>query len=839
MLLVFLTGIGVEAVAQIHLKRADSFYAEESYEEAIRNYRKHLRKSDDFIAHLRLARSYQVVGDLAESVEEYNRVVIDSASLPSHKFELARVLKAQGEYKMARAWFLTYAQESADPSLGEEWAASCTEAMKMKRDSLGYRIIEQPAINTRFSEMAPVTYKAGVVFSSNRQRGFLFRFLTGRGKGAFYDLYYANKTNGNQRLQKPIYLRQNLNTRFHDGPAVFTPSEHIAFVTRSNMGDIGGRRDAAGYNRVNIYRLENKTDRWQKATPMPFNSSEYNVAHPAISNDGQTLYFSSDMPGGYGETDIWMSRLENDKWTRPVNLGPEVNSAAHEGYPFLVSDSVLYFSSDRAEGFGGKDIFHARRIADTWTAVRNAGYPLNSEADDFGYSIERGSKFGYFVSNREGSKGNDDIYGFRRYQAVEAQVVDSRSGNPMQGVTVQIQDVNSNTHFYSTDEEGRFVHYMRTGKQIRLETEKKDYHPYKAQISTTKVPEDANKYVLIPLEELRRFLLQGTLTEAEGGNPISDAIVQVIGPDERRESTNDEGFYDHELDKNNEYTVIYVKEGYIPKIFDVSTEGVEEAKKYLVDAEMRKGPFVLLEGIVTDKEKGLIIPQANIHIVEANTQQELQAFQSRKDGKFWKTLDHEGNFSIIATQPNFLTARYDILRDSSLGDTLVAKLQLIPLEPGKVVKVIYYDYDRSNIRVMGMRDLNEIAYLLMDNPEISVELSAHTDSRGSQGYNAKLSQHRADATVDYLVSRGIDGGRIRAKGYGEKVLANDCGDGKDCPESAHQLNRRTEVKVVRIDRLEKKAKDERNEVEVIENEAVEQQEYEKGHFQYKEEIQYR
>lgn len=821
-------------VAQSGNRRADTYYEDGAYLDAIKLYKSYLKKHDDFQARLRLARCYRETDQPDLAVQEYSIAVMDSASLPIHKFELAKVLKNMGRYDQAKAWFETYAAETADPGLGQKWAASCVVAKQMRKDSMGYRIIEYPSINTRFSEISPVTYKAGIAFSTNRHRGFFFRFLNGYRKGAFYDIYYASKSSDG-RMHKPNYVHSRINSRFHDGPTTFDVSESIAFVTRSNTREIGGKRDAAGFNRVSIYMLENRLDKWRDPKPLPFSSSEYNIAHPTLSEDGTVLYFSSDMPGGYGGNDIWVSHYKNEKWTRPQNLGEEVNSEANEGYPFLVSDSLLYFSSDRAEGFGGKDIFYARQKDNSWTQVRNAGYPLNTESDDFGYHTEKGSPYGYFVSNREGGKGDDDIYGFRRYKALEGTVVDSRSGKPLPGVTVQIMDINNNPHFYSTDGEGNFTHYMRAGNLIQMDASAEDYHTQKTRIDLGDVGEDENKYVLVPLDRIRRFMLEGVVKEAETGDPMEDVIVQVLGHSRDDLNTNAQGAYEKELQAGQEYTVIFVKEDYIPRIVDLSTEGEPDARKYLVDPEMRKGPFILLEGMVTDQDKGLILPQANIHIVEANTQEEIQAFQTRKDGRFWEILDHQGSFSIIATLADYLTARFDIFPDSSRGDTLRANLKLIPLEMDKVVKEIFYDYDRSDIRILGMRDLNEIAYFLMDNPEISVVLSAHTDSRGRSSYNKSLSERRGSAAVRYLISRGIAPSRITSQGFGETVLVNDCGDGVNCNEEQHQQNRRTEVKIVDINDRIRKEKDDRNVVQEEEDESVSEESYQDGNIKYKEE----
>jgi|GEM_PF-290912 len=820
---------------QPNSRRADAFYEEGAYAEAIKHYEQTLKKGEHFQSRLRLARCFREVGEGDRSVQQYMIVVKNPGSLPIHKFEMAKVLKDLGKYEKAKKWFEIYAKESSDPALGAKWAASCDFARQNKVDSLGYRIIPYPALNTRASEISPVIYKAGIAFSSNRKRGFFFRFLNGYKRGAFYDLYYAEK-GSDGRMRKPAYLHSKINTRFHDGPTTFDRSESIAFVTRSNMSDIGGRRDAAGYNRVSIYTLENRVDKWRSARPLPFSSHEYSIAHPSLSEDGSRLYFSSDMPGGFGGTDIWVSEFKGETWTRPKNLGSEVNSEANEGYPFLVHDSLLYFSSDRAEGFGGKDIFYAHARDASWTQVRNAGYPLNTEADDFGYHVEKGSAYGYFVSNRGSGKGDDDIFGFKRYKALEGTVVDSETGNPISGATIQVMDVNNKPHFYSSDADGNFVHYMQVGDQVMLDATTEDFHPYRGRIDLKSVGQDENKYVMLPLDRVRRFLMEGVVREAETGDPMDNVIVEVLGHSREEMSTDGQGAYEKELQPGQEYTVIFAKEGFIPRIVDLNTEGEPEARKYIVEPELRKGPFILLEGIVTDREKGLILPQANIHIVEANTQEEIQAFQTRKDGRFWEILDEQGSFSIIATVTDFLTARFDIFPDSSRGDTLKANLMLIPLELDKVAKVVYYDFDRSDIRIVGMRDLNEIAYFLMDNPEISVELGAHTDARGRSNYNLNLSNRRGEAAVRYLISRGIAPDRIRSTGFGEQFLVNDCGDGVDCDDTQHQRNRRTEVKIVAIDEGVKQEKYDRNTVQEEVDENVSEERYEKGNVQYKEEI---
>ncbi|MEM7040365.1 MAG: tetratricopeptide repeat protein, partial [Bacteroidota bacterium] len=320
------------AQGQSSLRKANAFYEEGAYAEAIRMYNRHLKRGEDLNARLNLARSYRAVGKLKEAESSYGRVVSHADSKPGHMFELGKLYKAMGKYEKAKTWFEKYAAASPDASLGQKWAASCDNVINIKKDSLGYKIIKNAAPNTKYSEIGPVFYKGGVAYASSRKRGFLFRFFNPKTNLPFYDMYVADGMSGG-RLRKGKLIRNNLNTRFHDGPAIFTPSEHIGFITRSKSGENGGRRDAAGYNRVNLYKVENKLDRWRKGEPLPFNSNEYNVAHPAITRDGGTLIFASDMPGGYGGTDLYISFFVNGDWTTPENLGAEVNTEANEGYP--------------------------------------------------------------------------------------------------------------------------------------------------------------------------------------------------------------------------------------------------------------------------------------------------------------------------------------------------------------------------------------------------------------------------------------------------------------------------------------------------------------------------
>ncbi|MEM0999379.1 MAG: OmpA family protein [Bacteroidota bacterium] len=811
-ILLYLLAIHLAALplaAQPGLNKANTFFEEGAFREAIRRYNRILKKNESLEARVKLARSYKAIGELEKAEAQFAQAVFHPQSQPAHKFELGRLLKSMGKYAKAQTWFEKYADESPDPALGMRWAESCAAALDMKQDSLGYRILLHPQVNSKASEISPVFYKTGIAFASARKRGFLFRSFNRKSKLPFYDLYLAPRT-PEGRLKKPVYLRQNLNTKLHDGPAVFNKSESVAFVTRSNTGEMGGKRDAQGYNRVNIYRIENRLDRWRKGVPVPFNSKEYNVAHPAITRDGETLYFASDMPGGYGGTDLYVSYYRGERWTQPENLGPEVNGPANEGYPFLTNDSTLYFSSDRAEGFGGKDIFYAHLRNGAWTAIQNAGYPLNSPADDFSFCMTPNSPYGYFASNRKGAKGDDDIFGFRRYKGIDGVIVDAETGEPLDGVKVEIEDINRNIFSYLPNTNGQFRHYFRSGQEILIRVTKEEYYDYRGTATVRELGYDENLNFTVALQPVRKYEIKGTVAQAEDQTPLPNALVRIIGTKEERSFSGTDGVYEREIKPEVEYTTIYYKEGFVPQITELSTIGEVEPKTYVVDAELEPGEFILMEGHVRDQERGISIRNANIHIFDPETQRELQSFDTREDGLFFKILNPDLKYSIVATKPDYLSTRVEIIPDSLDSDTVQLNLELFPLEPNRVVKVIYHAYNETNTDIFGLRDLNEIAYLMLDNPEISVELSSHTDSRGGAKFNKKLSQTRADAAAKYLISKGITADRIIARGYGEERLFNNCRDGKSCSEELHAQNRRTEVKIIRIDAEIKQEKEERN-----------------------------
>jgi outer membrane protein OmpA-like peptidoglycan-associated protein len=245
----------------------------------------------------------------------------------------------------------------------------------------------------------------------------------------------------------------SVNSKFHDGPVAFNKEQNVLYMTRVSYVE---KKDKDFVNRAKLYVAERSGKSWGKLKPFEYNSDSYSVAHPSVSDDGNYLFFASDMPGGHGGLDIWECKKGKDGWEKPVNLGPDINTAGNEEFPYMRKDGMLYFASDGLPGFGGLDIFSAKQIAGKWILNRNEGLGINSFADDFGIYFIDNNK-GYVSSNRDGSVGSDDIYKFTfaaKLISVDGTILKSQD----------IYDPVRNLHVFLEDESGNHLKDARTNE---------------------------------------------------------------------------------------------------------------------------------------------------------------------------------------------------------------------------------------------------------------------------------------------------------------------------------------------------------------------------------------
>ncbi|MBU0763868.1 MAG: PKD domain-containing protein [Bacteroidetes bacterium] len=257
-------------------------------------------------------------------------------------------------------------------------------------------------------EFAPVFYRDGIVFASNRKSDLVICYSDTTGKH-LTDIYYV-KAKDSVKFALPSILAPELTTAFHEGPACFTADGNKIFYTRNLETPKKSGRKKTGDNRFGIYTAELMDGVWQNIQPFKYNDAGYNTGHASISPDGKNLFFVSDREGGSGGSDIWSCNWIDTAWSKPENMGRSVNTPGREVFPFIHESGRLYFASDGNNGAGGLDLYYTIQKDGRWQKPKALASPYNSQADDFGYLTDALFRDVYFTSNREGT---DDIYRVR------------------------------------------------------------------------------------------------------------------------------------------------------------------------------------------------------------------------------------------------------------------------------------------------------------------------------------------------------------------------------------------------------------------------------------------
>jgi|TARA_R110000823_G_C15951774_1_gene501922 outer membrane protein OmpA-like peptidoglycan-associated protein len=323
----------------------------------------------------------------------------------------------------------------------------------------------------------------------------------------FLDLFLAERDSTGQ-LSNSMPLGGDINTPYHESSTAFAKDGITVYFTRNNFLDGKKGKDKNKTIRLKLYKATKTGEyNWTNIVELPFNSKEYSVAHPALSPDGKRLYFSSDMPGTSGMSDLWyVDILGNDKYGVPVNLGPEINTEARESFPFISENNNLYFSSDGRSGLGGYDIFVTPLDKDGKPGkITNLGSPANSAQDDFGFIINENDRIGYVTSNRGGDSGSidDDIYLVKEICSITIQgkVFDKETKDPLPGAQVSLLDENNQlVSQTSAKNDGTYSFVGDCGTQYTVRGVKEGYKPYEKIIETPML--SGNVDVPLPLERI-------------------------------------------------------------------------------------------------------------------------------------------------------------------------------------------------------------------------------------------------------------------------------------------------------------------------------------------------
>nr|WP_294787802.1 OmpA family protein [uncultured Flavobacterium sp.] len=622
-----------------NLKQADALFRNFSYLDASKAYEECLANIKNPSAQTlkNAADSYYFISDSRNALKWYKKLYEVQGNNLTDIYYLRYIqsMKAVMDYDQADRTTKEYLDKKGDKKEINRYVAQ-KKYMDSVAKAKPLYTIKNLDINTSKSDFGATFFKENVVFTSARDTTKFSEKLYTWNNQPFLNLYLAERNPADGSLFNETVFLPNVMTKYHEATASFDSQGKTIYYSTNNVKKNKLVVDDAKINNFQIIKgaiVDNKLENPQKVF---FDSDDYSVGHPSLSEDGKWLFFASDMPGGFGETDLYVVKIAADgTMSSPLNLGPTINTIGNEVFPFY-ENGTLYFSSDGHYGWGDLDVYESKFLADgNFTTPKNLGAPVNSNKDDFSFIIDRTNSYGYFSSNRAGGKGDDDIYSFVKgkpvcNQSISGVAVDRKSKKPLTDVTILV---------YSS-------------------------------------------------------------------------FSEVLG----ETKTNYEGKYAIEVPCNKVVKMIAAKPNY-----------------------------------------------------------------SSDD----KTVETTGNNGGEITNVNFELSNYDDLVVKKQG---VEKVDVNP---------IYFDYDKSDITPKAVEELSKVVFVMQKFPNIKIKIESHTDSRGKDAYNLKLSDNRAKSTRDYILSQGIDASRIEsAIGYGESRLINKCKNGVKCTEEEHVLNRRSDFIII-------------------------------------------
>lgn len=877
--------IFISVVGTAQMKKAEKQFSKFNYAKAIPAYEKVAKgkSADKQNAMIKLADCYRILNNYSKA-ESYYSQALSLGKVPAEvNYNYGNVLKSNNKYSEALNQYYVFLEYNENSKTAKNAIKSCQEIKYWESKPKEYEVKNIESINTKRSEFSPIVVNNKLIFVAEKVND-IVDFETSLTNNQPYLNIFASEIKNNE-VKKEKLLSKRVNTSFHDGPITFTNDGKFAAYTRVNY--IVNKKNKNFVNRAKIYFSEVNGNSFSKPKPFVYNSDEYSCAHPALSADGTVLYFASDMPGTLGGQDIWMCKKNGDGWDKPVNLGFDINTSGDEVFPSVKKDGTLYFSSNGLPGFGDLDIFSAKQKDGKWLLNRNEGLLLNSKSDDFGITFLNDT-VGYFSSNREGGKGEDDIYYFKftnKSMVLDGTVLLTENANdPAKNVKVYLLDSNGKAiDSTKTDEKGYFVFrdldadkvYMAEieSNEVNLKNKSRYYLADKnakiTRITHSNGPGQKFVFKNLPVDpngmpDLYNeddLSLAGNLLYGENpSKPIANKKVIIkneFGDVVEETTTNEFGafaFRNLPLDQNYSLTVVDDDMPIDTKIILTSKSGKEVKvarsdskgkfnfsllnvdKTSISDLSVNDADLIMsLTGYLYDQDKKAI---SNAKVTIFNQSEVIENIITDDKGKFlFKNLGADKNylFAIDDSDPKFsgITKifvadsrgriykeikrnyngkfQFDLLEvdrtalgDYSVDDPWLEVLEMKNKEKQHAITIIenlYYAYGDYRIDAAGKNILDKVITVLNSNKNLNIELSSHTDSRSSDVFNMTLSQKRAKAAVDYIISKGISKSRLTAVGYGETKLLNNCKNESDCSEEEHAKNRRTEFKIVEVGKL--------------------------------------
>lgn len=436
-------------------KKADKQFSKLEFVKAAESYKKLINngKSSDYVV-AQLAECYYNIFNTVEAEKWYATLVEDSSD-PDIIFKYSQMLKANGKYKLSNKWMNKFVELRPADNRATSFLKNPNYLPKII--SKGKRFnVQNLDINSEYSDFGGTLNNNKLYITSSRNTVGLFdlgRWITQRinygwNNEPYLDIYSFDVTESGSYLNED-YLGSNINTKYHEGLASFD-NEGNMYISRESFYENEYVKDPESNNITSLIGIYKISKGEKNVVALNINSVEYSVKNPSVSSDGKTLYFSSDMPGGFGNFDIYKGDIDEQGNINNVeNLGQKVNTEGQEMFPFIGDKNNLYFSSDSQLGLGGLDVFFTKEVDGKWASVRNVGIPVNSNADDFAFSMNEATGEGFVSSNRSGGKGSDDIYSIKRLIPIcdvllTANVMDAKTKLGVDSATTSISDNEGN-----------------------------------------------------------------------------------------------------------------------------------------------------------------------------------------------------------------------------------------------------------------------------------------------------------------------------------------------------------------------------------------------------------
>lgn len=466
---------------------ADKKYDKYAYIDAIKTYERIAEKgyeSPDM--YQKIGNAYFFNSELDKAYKWYDKLFqLTAKADPEYYYRYAFCLKSVGQNEKAKEMLSIYNEKTGNKGKGVYYAKDINYLDKIKENSGRYKI-KDAGINTHYSDYGSSFYNNKLVFTSSRDTGSLGQRKHSWTDQYFTNLYESNLIGDSLTPEKAAKFSRKVKSRFHEASAIFSKDGKTMYFTRNNYLDGKKGKDENKVTLIKIYKARFENNDWTDISELPFNSNNYRTGHPSLSPDEKTLYFVSDMPGGFGESDIYKVSINGDgSYGNPINLGNIINTPGKETFPFVTDENEIYFASDTHAGLGGLDIFVSRINPDgTFDEVQNVGADVNSAKDDFAYLINTQKRIGFFSSNRNGGKGYDDIYQFLETKRLTPKckpelngtVTDLVTGQPIANAKITLyDDVHKVANTTESDDKGYYTFAVESKKTFSVRTEKEDY----------------------------------------------------------------------------------------------------------------------------------------------------------------------------------------------------------------------------------------------------------------------------------------------------------------------------------------------------------------------------